>query len=358
MRLVLSLAAMLLCATTAGACGSEPAPNASDRFFGIAPQDFPSDPEITRMARGGVGSQHVLIAWSRVEKVEGVYDWQLYDGLLTALAEEGTEPIPYLFATPAIYEEKATVPPVRSEETFDAWASFVKAAVSRYSPDGEFWKILGRSRPDIAPMPASIWEIWNEMNGPTFWDPVPDVSEYAKLLKRTSRVIEGVDPDARVMTGGMFATPTSEDRITSFKFLRQLYKKRGMAQIIDAVGVHPYGPNVASVELQMDRTREVIDRADDASMFVTEIGWGSDEGVGGQLAKDPDRQAELLTDSFEKFLDRREEWDLEGVLWYSWRDPLIPPPACTWCPAAGLFDRDLDPKPAWDAYVELAGGES
>lgn len=309
------------------------------------------------MARGGVGSYHLLISWARVERTRASYDWSLYDGLMTALAAEGIDPVPYLFGTSPVFADDPTTPPVRDAATFNAWTDFVKAAVERYGPNGELWSLLSRTRPDIAPNPPQTWEIWNEMNGPAFWEPTPDVDEYARLLKRTARAITDVDADARIMTGGMFATPSSGESILSFEYLEELYAKRGIAKIVDVVGIHPYGPNIGAVELQMEEMREVIEAADpDAGMFVTEIGWGSDGEVEGQLSKDPERQAELLGEVYRTLIERRREWRLEGALWYTWRDPANAPPNCSWCPSAGLFDRDLDPKPSWDAFTEVAGG--
>ena len=49
---------------------------------------------------------------------------------------------------------------------------------------------------------------------------------------------------------------------------------------------------------------------------------------------------------------------MRGALWYTWRDPANPVGLCGWCASAGLFDNDLDPKPAWRAYTELTGGEA
>ena len=54
---------------------------------------------------------------------------------------------------------------------------------------------------------------------------------------------------------------------------------------------------------------------------------------------------------------KRDRWNVEGVLWYTWRDPANPAGLCGWCGSAGLVDDDLDTKPAWDAYTAITGGE-
>ncbi|HZJ08301.1 MAG TPA: hypothetical protein VFD39_01275, partial [Trueperaceae bacterium] len=63
--------------------------------------------------------------------------------------------------------------------------------------------------------------------------------------------------------------------------------------------------------------------------------------------------------TYEMLLDNRGRWGIEGALWYTWRDPFSEGEGlCGWCRSAGLVDDDLDAKPAWIDYAELAGGEA
>jgi hypothetical protein len=354
---VAAIAALLL-----AGCGGDdpPAPAAPPGFLGVAPQDPPTDVDLARMQAGGVGSYHLLLSWARVESTPGVYDWSSYDELLGKLAEAGIRPIPYVFGTPAEYADEPSVPPVRDTDALDAYEAFLTAAAARYGPDGEFWQTLERSDPEIEPQPLEIWEIWNEQNSPTFWAPEPSEREYALLLKRSSKALEEVDPEARVMVGGMFATPSSELAILSFDFLERLLAKEKTSELIDLVAVHPYGPRLGDVREQIERSRELLDEvgATETGLWVTEIGWGSDEQVSSQLTKSPDKQAELLGKTFEMLIAEREQWGIEGALWYTWRDPLQTASLCGWCASAGLVDRDLDPKPAWLEFTRLTGGEA
>jgi hypothetical protein len=66
----------------------------------------------------------------------------------------------------------------------------------------------------------------------------------------------------------------------------------------------------------------------------------------------------LLGKTFEMLIAEREQWGIEGALWYTWRDPLQTASLCGWCASAGLVDRDLDPKPAWLEFTRLTGGEA
>lgn len=363
-----ALVALLGLLLALAGCGSEeesakpepePQVGADDAFFGIAPQETPNEADLARMSAGGVRSYHVLLSWPGVETARGVYDWAGYDDLLTELAQNGIEPVPFVFGTPSFYAEERTVAPT-SGKALDAWSAFLRAAAERYGPDGAFWQDFEASNPGVGPQPLIIWEIWNEPNSSLFWKPRPDPADYADLLTRSAEELRSVDPEAEIMIGGMFATPVSDNAIVSFDYLEQLFAEDGVADAVDVVGVHPYSPRVGGrlgVIDQVERTRKTIDAAgSDADIWATELGWGSDPEVPNQLAKTPDQQASLLEESLGTLYDDRESLGLRGVLWFSWHDANTNP-ECGWCAASGLVDADRDSKPAWIAYTKLAGGE-
>ena len=365
MRRLATLMAALSLAAPIG-CGSsdepdEAPPQKFGSFFGVAPQAAPAEPDLARMVRGGIGSYHLLMAWPRIEPTPGAYDWTEYDTIMGQLARAGLEPAPYLFGTPRTYAETASQPPTSSDEALDAWADFVREAATRYGPDGTFWEQLGRTDPEVEPQPVTSWEIWNEPNSSLFWSPNPDPDAYADLVERSAKVLREVDPEAEIVTGGVFATPASADAIVSYDFLAEVYAREGIDKLIDVVGVHPYAPRIGGklgVVDQVEKTRAVVDESgDDAELWVTEIGWGADPAVPNQLAMTPEKQAELLSESYGELLERRDALGLRGIVWYTWRDFDAAIGECGWCPTAGLLDADGDSKPAWLAFTELSGGE-
>jgi hypothetical protein len=52
-------------------------------------------------------------------------------------------------------------------------------------------------------------------------------------------------------------------------------------------------------------------------------------------------------------LKKRGPWKIGGVYWYTWRD--FGGGVCDWCPDAGLVTRNLEPKPAFNAHMQIAG---
>ena len=76
----------------------------------------------------------------------------------------------------------------------------------------------------------NAWEIWNEEDNSTFWNP-PDPARYAALLKVAYRAIKAADPAAIVVLGGLTYNDTS--------FLASLYS-HGSRGSFDIVATHPY----------------------------------------------------------------------------------------------------------------------
>jgi polysaccharide biosynthesis protein PslG len=357
-------AALAAAAVVAAGCGGSDdtdsdQPQDYGSFFGVAPEGLQTSGDYVRMKTGGVGTVRVVLQWSAIESAEkGTYDWSSSDQLLAEVARAGLEPVATVFGTPQLYASDPSYAPTDDSKTFDAWTRFVKAAAARYGTGGDFWSAFESENPDASPQPIREWEIWNEPNSSTFWSPTPDPDDYATMIKRSARAIDGVEPDAQVISGGMFATPQSDGAITSYDFLAQLFGDSGVDDAIDVVGIHPYGPDVEAVTRQVEKTRQVLDEAGtDAPMWVTEIGWGSDPKPGNDLSKTPEEQAKLLSESFEALYGSRDEWGIAGVIWYTWHDADgSAVGSCLWCATAGLVDADRDSKPSWLAFTDLTGG--
>jgi hypothetical protein len=353
--------AVILALLALGGCGGSSDEGedtgGNDPFFGVVPIDAPTSADLARMSAGGVGSFRLVLPWAGIETAKGSYDWSTTDAVVGELARNRIQPLFTVLGTPPIYEPNQTDPPTTDPETFDAWADFLKAAAERYGPEGSYWGGFSSSDPGVAPTPARTWEIWNEPNTALFWTPAPDPDAYAALIKRSARVLRGVDPEAQIMVGGMFVTPQSDGAIVSYDFIKDLYAHNGIADAVDVVGLHPYAPDVKSVVDQLDGTRKAVDEAgDDASLWITEMGWSSDPSGPSDQAKTPEQQAKLLKTSFTKLSERRDEWGLDGVIWFTWHDSPGPVGECVWCQFAGLVDEDRDTKPAWEAFTEVTGG--
>ena len=111
------------------------------------------------------------------------------------------------------------------------------------------------------------------------------------------------------------------------------------------------------ISYQLKRIRKVMDANGDrsASIYVTELGWGSDRAnvAGQELVKTPRQQKRLLAQSFSMLRNHRGKWGIGGVYWFSWEDPAPGTGLCGFCYSTGLYHNDGTPKPALGAYRKL-----
>jgi hypothetical protein len=348
----LALGLLVVAAALAGCGGSSdegsgsPPSGAPRSFYGvISAEPLPGAAELARMGRGNVGTLRINLAWGSVQSApDAPYNWGHYDGVIGQAAKNGIRVLATAYSSPAWAEPSPEYAPVGPR--LPQFEDFVRAAVQRYGSNGTFWK----DNPDLPKMPIVDWQAWNEPNSPLFWKPAPDASKYLELLRGFDSAIHGADPDARILLGGLFRTPTGGIPMTTF--LSQLYRG-GARGLFDALAVHPYANTPDNAIASVEDARRIMDRFNDreASLWITEVGWAS-AGQPSGLTVGPARQAEYLTRTLELAAAARERLRLDGVIWYSLNDT----PGPLWPGHCGLFTLDGAAKPSWDAFVEQTGG--
>jgi polysaccharide biosynthesis protein PslG len=328
-------------------------------FWGVSPQgDRPSSGEFDRMGEGRVGTFRLTFQWRQLNPDPDRFRWELIDPVFADAARNGIKVLPVLYGTPDWIkcdlnpDQCRRKPPLGTPRAKKAWERFVRAAVRRYGPGGTFFSI----NPSLRGTGAAVgrWQVWNEQNQISHFAPRPSPGKYGKLLKLAARSIQRVDRGGKVVLGGMFGTPSRRKSMTAWSFLDRLYGVQGVEKAFEATAMHPYSSNLRGIRYQMRRLRATMQRHGDGGTdtFVTEIGWGSanDSSV---LTKGLRGQARMLNRSFQLFLQRRREWNLKGVVWFSWRDRR--PGVCTsFCASSGLMKANLSPKPAWQRFKRFS----
>jgi hypothetical protein len=338
-------------------------------FFGIAPQTALSDADVAYMRAGRIGSVRLPFVWGAIQPTaNGGYDWSGVDPAVEVAARNGLTVLPFLYSTPRWLTRKPTTLPIDSGRARQAWVAFVKAAVKRYGPGGEFW---AEHAPEAAavnyvpaipsPAPIRTWQVWNEANFFYFAYPVSP-GRYARLLELTQPAIKAVDPSAKVILSGLFGDPdeTGKRGMDAADFLDALYRSPGIKSRFDAVALHPYAFHVEDLEELTEEIRAVVleNRDPSAALYVTEMGWGSqndpnvvafEQGIHGQ--------ARELRGAYRYLIGNRHRLNLKGTYWFSWKDISG---ACNFCDSVGLFraGKRFKPKPAWHALVALTGGRA
>ena len=360
-----ALVAVLALLAVASGCSAAPKPQLPPGFFGVAPQTLLTDKDVRYMRAGGIESLRMPIAWSAVQPHrKGGYDWSSIDSTIEVATRGGLEVLPFLAGTPP-WLGKLTTLPVHSARQRAAWTAFVKAAVERYGPGGQFWREhrtegINYEPAITVPKPVRTWQIWNEANFFYFAYPV-SVTDYAKLLTITQQAIKSVQPGAKILLSGLFGKPNARGKkgMSATSFLERLYKIPGIKSKFDAVALHPYAIFTSELEEMVEGVHEVtLENHDRPALYVTEIGWGSqnnfqhdafEQGIRGQVRQ--------LRGAYGYMIENQRRLNLKQVYWFSWKDAQL---LCDFCDSVGFFREGerFKPKPAWHAFVQITGGRA
>jgi len=212
---------------------------------------------------------------------------------------------------------------------------------------------------------VGAYEVWNEPDAEKWWHPAPDAAAYTALLRAAYPALKEGSGGAEVIAGGM--TGSNHD------WLQALYAA-GARDAFDSVSVHsntacgiasPYSP-YRDAAGRVSRWsflgyREVLRTMDTAGdtgkgLWFTELGWSSsgavcDQGVwAGQKAggvSEPD-QATFLRQAYHCIAgDPR----VRGAFWFDLQDTGT---ADTPDQRFGLLRSDFSPKPAFEAFADVA----
>jgi hypothetical protein len=326
-------------------------------FFGIAPQTGIGPKDTARMRGGGVETIRAPLHWGGVQpRPNGGFNWTTFDEVVATAAAGHLEVLPFLCSPPRWASRPETRLPIDSGRQRRAWAEFATAAAERYGPRGTFWEEHAPGTKDPLPrLPIHAWQIWNEENFLYFTRPASP-TRYAKLLAISHRAIHRADPRAEVVMGGLFGNPKQGPPVAmdAADFLDRLYRVRGVRADFDAVALHPYAADAAELRVLVDGVRQVMLRHGDrrAGLYLTEMGWGSQERSPVSFEVGLRGQAQELDAAYGYLLGARNRLNLKQVDWFSWKDASG---LCSFCDSVGLFrqGRAFRPKPAWHAFVRV-----
>jgi hypothetical protein len=266
--------------------------------------------------------------WWRIQPTATTWDWVFTDEAFAELKARniailGVIGHPPGWATPDPHD-------AASENSFSApdpqqFAAFAQAVVRRYGHLIQYW------------------EIWNEPDHPSFWKPQPDPVAYAALLMQTAQAIRVVDPQAKILIGGV--------NPFSLAFLNQV-AEQGAWGAFDILAIHPYVdplmPEAGLLDNALTSIRTLLTRYGQKPIWVTEIGWASGPG---------DRDAIGYTDTLEQadYLVRSTlllgQSGITHIFWYTLKDDAANPYGL-FAYGAGRADFRL-PKPSHTAFQRL-----
>lgn len=234
-----------------------PASRLSIGFETLDRYQFDPTRTYAHLGRLGVKWARAQTGWCRCETEKGKYDFRWLDEIVEGLRAEGVEPWFNLGYGNRLYTPEAPdvsavgFAPIFTPEARAGWVAFVDALATHFA---------GR---------VKKWEIWNEPNGKKFWRPqLPNAAGYVELVKLTAPVIRRRIPDVTIIGLAHFGCtlPFTEKALAA-----------GLADHVDRISFHPYGPWPERAEGYVGRVRELLgQKADRVKIWQGECGCASD----------------------------------------------------------------------------------
>jgi hypothetical protein len=243
-------------------------------------------------ANGGVKWSREELSWANIEpNSKGEFNWDIYDRRLAMNESNGIQVIGMLLTTPrwASTNPKAGDWYWYEPSDYNDYYDFVRAAVNR-------WK--GQ---------IHVWEIWNEPDVQGTWNCLNDcdrAAKYAQLLAGAYSAVKSVDPDARVLIGGLSIHDYTNGGMA---FLDQVVANSNGAINFDALSIHPYMPDrvpesmrddsvVQNFPYRLNMVNEWINNhaGQPGEVWITEEGRSTCAGCPSQFSWSEDEQASML----------------------------------------------------------------
>lgn len=247
--------------------------------------------QLAAIADAGITQIRITIPWSELEPTapspQHAYSFAFPDLLFKVAAREGLRVEPTFAFTPrwaevessqASYCRSLGVVSLAPKIAYlDDYAAAAGVLASRYGPHGTFWS----ENPTLPYRPVASWEIWNEPSLKGYWCPNSDPERYATLFVLAAQQINGVDPLAEIVTGGLpLESPSGNFLDVQQFFRRALAERPDLLRWADSIGIHVY-PGKAperSTLSTLGRFRNKLRAAgvpDVMPMAATEIGWST-----------------------------------------------------------------------------------
>jgi hypothetical protein len=288
------------------------------------------DSVVDLMKEAHVGWVRMDFLWGEIESEQGKFNFDKYDYIVDLLSKNDINILGLLdySADWASSCGKWNCPPVDNK-------SFVNYAV----------KIASRYKARI-----KYWEIWNEPDSSTYWQMQDGLKSYSVLLKDVYIAMKEVDPDCKILNGGLAKGISS---------VNHLYDN-GAGEYFDILNIHVFKSPlnlqaIKGITAYLGLVDKIMKRNGDThkKIWITEIGCpGVKKGLkvkNSWMGQNPDEtvQAEWLKQVFTELI---KEETVEKIFWAFFRD-------CRghWNNGIdyfGLVRWDFSKKPAFWAYEE------
>jgi hypothetical protein len=286
---------------------------------------------ISLMKEAGVTWVRMDFLWDEIEPQQGEFDFKKYDAIVETLCRNDLNILGILNYSAAWAADGGWNCPPRENKLFVDYAAAV----------------IGHYKDKI-----KYWEVWNEPDSSTYWQPQDGLKSYCALLKEVYTAAKKVDPGCKILNGGLANGLASVNRLYD----------NGAKDYFDIMNVHffesPLHRNaIKAVSAYPGLVYKVMSRNGDGGkkIWVTEIGC---PGVKGGIkvdnwwmGKNPSerKQAEWVKEVYTELL---KDANVAKVFWAFFRD-------CQqhWDNGTdyfGLVRWDFSKKPSFKAYKDCS----
>lgn len=244
--------------------------------FGLAVPHLTHARAVDIAARYDAGVRWVRrdISWTKVEAVQGTFDFASADAVVDAELALGIEILAILDYGHPDYASNSGGDSHYPPDDLSDYGTYVRETVNHFKDR------------------IHVWEIWNEPNLVNFWKPNPDPIAFGELALVAIQEIQQADPNAQILLGGMLGNldPFNYGG-KPWGFLEAVLDAHpNLLSGIDILSIHPYTwlqyvePEIVSgiintyqigfSEMILD-CRNIAIQAGYPNMpiWVTELGW-------------------------------------------------------------------------------------
>ncbi|MCX5696954.1 MAG: beta-galactosidase [Candidatus Omnitrophica bacterium] len=254
------------------------------------------------MREAGVGTVRMDFLWQDIEPQQGKFDFAKYDFIVELLRNNNITVLGILdYSVDWDSPQRKWNYPSKDHRRFIDYAR----------------KVVVRYRDKV-----KYWEVWNEPDSHTYWEPQDGLAGYCALLKDAYIALKEIDPECRILNGGLAGGLSS---------VNNLYD-HGAKGYFDILNLHifdsPLHPGALSrVKAYPKLAYKVMQRNGDGAkkIWITEIGCpGVPKGVKTNnwwMGNNPgeEEQAVWAKDVFSGLLKIER---VEKIFWAFFRDTL------------------------------------
>jgi len=295
---------------------------------------YPSKKELKKvvalMKKAGVGWVRQDFLWEEIEPAAGNFEFNKYDAIVDILTQNNINILGVLeySADWAKSCPEWNCPPNSNA----AYVNYVSRVITRYKDKIKYW------------------EIWNEPDSSTYWSSQDGLKSYCELLKEAYIAAKKIDPDCKILNGGL---------ANGIGSINRLYENKAK-DYFDIMNIHYfnnplYANAVSSVEVYPRLAYKTMSRNGDGhkKIWITEIGCpgvAKDKSVSNWfMGNNPDeaQQAEWAKNIYTALL---KDKNVEKIFWAFFRDS-----NGHWNNGIdyfGLVRWDFSLKPSFKAYRE------